>query len=324
MMLFNNLFERRILKKFPWEKRVSLIVLVYISTLTALNASAAIQDAFVTDVSDRAFSVVWASTESVVDASVRLYLDENGDNEVENTDQILVSGEVNNAHINGLRKIAITGLNSDTNYYIKLETNTVSGPEIYPEEGLIEVITALPFNIAEGNSPIANPIVQYSVQDLSENALPGSMVLIEVQGASLSPLSAFVTENGRAYIDLNNLFDLGGSRFNVIDSDVLELTEMRGSVVCPNFVSHTLQRFRLPPVTENMSLPFIQLGSLSQCQQYDINCDGLVDFVDMALVSELDGADSTLCAFNPDGDVLKDGIIDVFDVNAIDDFIQAQ
>lgn len=316
MKLFNNLLEMK--------KRIIATALVCTAPLMVMNVSAAIQDAFITDISDRAFSVVWTSTEGLEDASVRLYLDENGESEIENTDQNLVSGEVTGAHTNGLRKIAITGLTADSIYYVRLETNTDSGLETYPEDGLIEVVTALPFTVALGNNPIANPIVQYSVKDLSDNALPGSMVLIEVQGASLSPLSAFVTENGQAYVDLNNLYDLGGSRFNVADSDVLEITEMRGNVACPNFVSHTLQRFRLPPATENISLPIVQLGSLTQCQQYDINCDGLVDVLDMALVTELDGTDSSLCAFNPDRDVLVDGIIDVFDVNAIDDFIQTQ
>ena len=102
--------------------------ILLLSFLGSFSLYAAVSDVTVTDVTTRAFSVVWVSDEAVTAASVRVYSDIGRETELSGLLTInIVSPAL--ALSNGIAKIDVTGLEANTRYYIE---GTPYDKEQYP------------------------------------------------------------------------------------------------------------------------------------------------------------------------------------------------
>ncbi|MGR9106887.1 MAG: hypothetical protein ACU843_08165 [Gammaproteobacteria bacterium] len=285
--------------------------------------SAAITDVTVTDVTTRAFAVVWVSDEEVTDAKVRVYDDNTGQNEITSSLTInVVSASHPQAHAQGIVKVHIAGLAAGTDYFFNTETTGPSGVVIFPliPAPLLEVTTAL--NTTRENSsggPIVNDLIRHDIFT-PDGTTPAdwALLLVNVPGISKYPISGFVAsgfDSPSAVVDLNNIFDeQSGSSAEVNSGAVIELTEFRGLVCNPS--DQKLLRFRrAPPHLE--SPPITELETGSRCFPADTVCDDMVNILDVQRVLNIFNETSGSCRFNSDLDIVEDSVINILDVQSV-------
>lgn len=293
---------------------------------------AGVHDVLVTDVTPRAFSVVWVSDEPVLDARVRIFSDPDGTAEITGSlTGELVSAAVQGADALGLVKVDVTGAQPDTVYYLRTETDAAAGLTTYPVDAPpLEVKTAVGNAVAAADgSPIANDLLIHTVANPQDAAaLPGALVLLRVPAVSRYPLTAFVGADGdaaSAVIDLNNLFaDLppDGDGYNAQTSPgaVIEITDYRGSL-CASPADQALTRIRrlpaaaaAPPLTEAQAPApcFSPTGTAA-----DFDCSGSVNPIDFNEFLMRFGSSRAAdpCRFHPDFDLNGDDGVDPRDFN---------
>ena len=109
------------------------LFLFFCTLVSPFAALAEIHDVTVTDVTPHAFAVVGFSDEPVLDATVRVFADESGLDEITaNLSISLVSANFPEALDRGIVKVDVVGLEPDTAYFFSLETTTGSGVLTYP------------------------------------------------------------------------------------------------------------------------------------------------------------------------------------------------
>jgi len=300
-----------------------------VSNFYTMQAHAAVADVTVSDVTTRAFSVVWVSDEEITSATIRVYEDENGDIPV--TDGIVVKlVSPPEALSNGIAKVDVTGLAADTIYFIETETIGVGEgavPVFFPEStsALIEVKTALSTTRENPTGgPIVNDLIQHEIFEpdgVTESQ--GTLLMLKIPSISEYPLTAFVGEGfsvPQAVVDLNNLFeDASGISAEVLANTVMELSEFRG-LLC-NVADQ--KRTSLRRVPEHLEDPSItELEAPAACfspggTSVDFNCDSRIGLEDLGALAARFGLEQPDCRFNHDFDFNEDGRVGLFDLGAL-------
>ena len=293
--------------------------------LSGTSLAATVSDIAFTDVTTRAFSVVWASDESVTTGTVRVYADQAGLTELTvGLGLTLVSGSVSQAHGLGLVKLDVTGLSGGTCYYVQTETtggSTVQSPVAAP---FLEVCTSLTTTKQTGGgSPIANDLILHDVYE-PDGVTPsaGALVLLSAPNDGAYPVSRFVGQgftSPSTALDMNNLYDATGVSLEVAGGELLELTEYRG-LVCAGLTDHRLVRMRRAPSHEEalaLGGPITQLESADVCFFADTFCDDTIDVLDAQRVLNAFGGQSGDCRYNSDLDLVVDQDINVLDVQSV-------
>ncbi|MBV1882026.1 MAG: hypothetical protein KUG82_10350 [Pseudomonadales bacterium] len=289
--------------------------------LTTELIEAEVYETTVSDVTTKAFSVVWVSDEAVTEANVRVYSDSAGLFEI--TPSIVVSSlDVPFAHDIGIVKIDVGGLDATTHYYFHTETSSASGTVTQPSDGsLIPVTTAVRVRRANDlDQPIVNDLIHYEAFGLNGvGALPGSVVFFSVPSISPYPISSFVGETGfpigSTINDLNNLFDSSGLSAEIDEDDIILITEMRG-LYCTDLVGQKMMRYAKMPGHDETPI----ISALEQavgCFEADTICDRAVNVLDVQFVLNGFGYASGECGYNPQLDVISDNAINVLDVQKV-------
>ena len=314
--------------RFLLSKQVIVLLLsMFVSHFYTLQVHAAVSDVTVSDVTTRAFSVVWVSDEAITSATVRVYSDIEGANQV-------IAGIALNlvsppaALINGIAKVDVTGLAADTVYYIDTETvGDTTGSVFFPEAAstLIEVKTALSTtreNLTGG--PIVNDLIQHEIFEpdgITESQ--GTLLMLKIPSISSYPLTAFVGEGfsvPQAVVDLNNLFeDASGISAEVLANTIMELSEFRGLLCNIEDQKKTLKR-RVPAHVEVPSIT--ELEGPAACfspggASVDFNCDSRIGLADLGALAARFGLEQPDCRFNLDFDFNEDGRVGLFDLGAL-------
>jgi hypothetical protein len=299
-----------------------------LAAFLCLPAGAAVVDVTVADVTTRSFSVVWASSEPVTAASVRVFSDAAGSAELTPGLGIaLVSSAFPPALALGVVKVAVTGVAPETCVYVQTQTVGASGTVLEPAAAPFrEVCTAAHTTRASATDQvIANDLLSHPVfAPGSASPALGALVLVRVPGVGAYPLSAFVGEGGfdppAAVVDLNNLFDPATRRSADVPSGArLEIVEFRG-LRCPALEDHQLLRFRRVPAHEEVAQigrRLTELEAPAPCFFADVVCDGTVNILDAQRLLNVFGAVDDECAFNPDFDIVADGVVNILDVQSV-------
>ena len=301
---------------------------LFICIVAATQAMADVADVKVTDVTDRSFSLVWASENPVNSAGVRVFADADGVVELEDFETTLVSEQFPPALDNGIVKVVVSGFQPDTTLYYQ----TLTGAYI-PDEGLaipddIEFPAGPPFpsvttasearKINAVSQPIVNDLLR--IPGLAPDQLTaatGTLIVLDAQDTGIGPISAFVTNGGlssNAIVDLNNIFDVIGQNAEIPDDEILLVTHYRGRLC--TLESQKLVRFRRVPA--HAEVPRItEVEDADTCFFADGVCDDTVNILDFQFV--LNAFNRTLgdCSFNPDLDVVQDDVINILDVQSV-------
>jgi Dockerin type I domain len=306
-------------------QRILLHFLVFLSfQFTSLNAVSQIQDVHVTDISDRAFSVVWAVDEAVNDADAAVFMDARGIATVESAVIDVLSGEAPAAHKQGLVKLSVSGLAPSSTYYVRLESSSLKKASQFPvDSSLLSVTTApsLSFINRQGE-PVINELMSYRFSPKDTLGTGVGRVVILDSPSLFSPISAFVGSAGEgnavALFNLNNLRDRKGHplELSLFKSHPLEITELHGYGVCDGLVGHRRTKYRQAPIKHE--LPKISsITETDSCILGDVNCDGAVDGTDLTLLTKYIGVSTGECLLNADFDINSDGIVDKQDAQEL-------
>jgi hypothetical protein len=286
-------------------------------------ATGAMLDAIISDVTTRAFSVVWASDRPVSwdEISVRVFeSDDAGNRGDEITDTLTVSVlATEHALANGVVKVDVVGLLADRLYYVTAHSDHADGESfVLPESGpgLRVRTAALTTKVGASNAPIVNDLILYQLPE-PVDATDGTLLVVSVAGVSRYPVSAFFGSDveSAAIIDLNNVYDADGASAEVAAGDVLDVTWYRGRK-CPEIVHHRERTFRRAPAPPD-EVPITSLEVPDFCHFADTFCDGVIDISDIQRVVSVLNAVEGSCRFNPELDVFADGFIDISDIQRI-------
>lgn len=292
-------------------------------------AFAQISDVTVSDVTIRAFSIIWVSDEPVESATLHVYSDEQGTNEV--TDDLSIALVSPAAALDrGIVKIDVTGALANTQYFVSGDMTDKSGvvstlPQV--DEPLISVQLAKEATrIDENGEPIANDLLMQTVLGL-DGLTPAvdELILVSVPQKSQYPISAFSTQDetgAKILLDLNNLFAKSTSKsLKVPNGSPVQIAHFRG-ISCPS-EQQKIKKLRRLPVKVELS-PVAEVEVPQSCfspenKAVDFNCDGNIAFGDFNIflsefgISNL--ADTPNCGFNEDFDLNQDKTIDFGDFN---------
>ncbi|MGR9108132.1 MAG: hypothetical protein ACU843_14495 [Gammaproteobacteria bacterium] len=294
-----------------------------LSTFYCSQLVAAIADLTVTDVTTRAFSVVWVADEEVTDAKVRVFDDNTGQNEITASLSItVVSASQPQAHLFGVVKVDGKGLSPDTDYFFDTETTLLSGVEVFPAPPapLIGVRTALSTTKENSNGgPIVNDLIVHDIF-APDGTTPAdwALMVVKAPGISIYPVSGFVGAgigSPSTIVDLNNLFsDQSGTSAEVNSGTVLELAEFRG-LVCSQAEQKLLRFRKAPPHLE--SPPITELEQSAKCFSADTVCDDTVNILDVQRVLNVLNETKGSCLFNSDLDIVVDDVINILDAQSV-------
>lgn len=288
-----------------------------------IPAVAVVSDTQITDVTTRAFSVVWVSGEQVTSATttVKVFSDASGSSDITATLNVTPVSPPP-ALLQGIVKVDVTGFAPGTTAYVRTVTNGVESPNLLPIRTALESTKANP-----NNQPIVNDLILHKIfLPDGVNPAEGALLLVKIPSISSYPLTAFVGEgytSPAAVVDLNNLFNDGtGLSAEVKGGEVIEVTELRGIQSC-NLNDQKLTRIRRAPQhKENPAIT--ELESPAPCFSpsniaADFNCDGKINAIDFNEflikfgTSKLNPASK--CKFSSDFDLYKDDKIDAVDFN---------
>ncbi|MCP5443671.1 MAG: hypothetical protein H6968_11610 [Chromatiaceae bacterium] len=290
-------------------------------------AHAAVRDTIITDVSTRAFSVVWVSDAAVTDATVRVFADAAGDFEITSSLNVVVeSASIASAHSLGIVKVDVQGLQADTTYYVETETNTLVFPAA--DDPLLDVTTAATTTVSNPDgTPITNDLIVHEIFE-PDGVTPadGALLVLQIPSISQYPLTAFVAdgiETPGAMVDLSNIVsDATGTNAQVTGDTVIQINEYRGAI-CASLDDQKLLRLRRAPTHEEtpsiseaeISAPCFSPFGLAA----DFNCDARIGAGDLNLFLSKYGLSSTEaepdCRFNEDYDLNADRRVGAGDLN---------
>lgn len=197
--------------------RTTALLLAARAAFAPLAAAPAASPGIVTDVTPRGFSVVWTTDEPAA-ASLEIYTDAAGTNPVPAAvvtphPAANDSGNVREAaEALGVMKVAVTGLEADTEYYYRsISTGRGgSGAATGPVRPARTADLPLRAEAAPALVPLANPVLRFDLY-LPDGVTPaeGALLLVEIPGAA-APVSAFAGGGGlpapTVLADLNNLY----------------------------------------------------------------------------------------------------------------------
>lgn len=291
--------------------------------LLAPAVDADIRDVQVTDVTDRAFSVVWAADEVVKEAKIRVFRDASGLSEITPLKTRLVSAEIAGAHSAGFGKMDVYGLDPATIYYFQLQNVSDAAISYFPQAApFAQVVTADAKRVSDADGrPIRNPLLVLPASSAdSLSPATGTLVVVNVSGFSVSPISTFLDHSKQnsavALIDLNNLYAKGNSAFSA--DQVITLTEYSGFKTCPELTAHRIIRYRKASPA-NLANP--ELLTLVRCTQHDLDCSGAVDQEDLQRLSSYLGTRRGTCGYHDEMDLDANGLVDEQDAQAVSDAI---
>ena len=318
------------------EKNVDFLILLFLNSrkqfcrLTILAAYlvfspliwAEVSDVTITDVTTRAFSVVWLSDEPVTDATVRVFSDQEGLDDITDTLTVsLISANFPPSHNQGIVKVDLTGLQSATTVYVQTITTgqneTVQFPQTAPFMSLQTAAITTRENTV--GAPLVNDLIGHEIYAADGlTAAVGTLVMVEAPDHSIYPLTAYVEDgfaSPLAVVDLNNLFtDQTGMSAEVAADTVLIISEFRG-LLC-SVEDHKLLRFRKVPAHEE-NPPITELETAGLCFFADTVCDDQVNILDVQRVLNIFNEVLGDCAFNPDMDIVDDAVINILDVQSV-------
>jgi hypothetical protein len=302
----------------------------------ARSGAASVSDVTVADVTTRAFSAVWASSEPVTTATVRVFSDAGGTHEITSTLSLtLVSTSFPPALTQGIVKVGVVGLSPNTDVYFQTLTTGSSGTVQFPAAPpFLQVHTATKtIKVNASNQPVANDVLQHDVF-APDGVTPAAGTLLVVAAPNLGayPLTAFVGEGvpaPAAVVDLTNLFTAAsGVNAEVSVGQILTVTEFRG-LVCPGLADHKLLRFRRAPAAGTGGGPapgpvlapepprVTELKAPSECFFADTVCDDMVNTADAQRVLDIFSRTQGQCGFNSDLDIVADHTINILDVQSV-------
>lgn len=288
------------------------------------GSEAAVSEAIVSDVTTRAFSIIWVSDEPVTDARLRIFRDPDATDEITSAlESRLVSADFSPALLYGVVKIDVVGLEPATIYYIQTETDggsgTVSFPASPPLLDLVVQTASETTRIGAQGDLIANDLILHEAFVPGGIMGAGSLLVARIPSVAPYPISAFAGEHGvplpQVLLDLNNVFDETGVTAEVTQNAILELSLYRG-LACSDPSEQRLFQFRrAPPDEEAPEVSSAEPGTA--CFAADTVCDGEIDILDAQRVLNRLNETETGCAFNPDLDLVEDGVINILDVQSV-------
>lgn len=291
--------------------------------LAPIFACADIQNIHVTDVTTRAFSVVWASDEIISDARILIFSDAEGLTEINDINVALVSQSVANAHQQGIGKLDMTSLEPNATYYFQLESISSGASSFFPVATPYQQITTASRTTVDhtgGQAIINNVLTHALVHPDGISITEGTLLVVDVPGVALSPVTAFIGDLGvqspLGMIDLNNIYGLDGQRIQIPENQMITVTEYRGFDMCPGLNDHQITRYRFASTNEGIP-SYTQVGEAILCETFDLNCDGVISNADVQFVSDTLGANQGSCLFNEDFDFVFDNTIDIADEQAV-------
>jgi len=281
-------------------------------------------DVTASDVTTRAFSVVWVLDELVNDATVRVFAEPAGTTEL--TGGLTITLEASPAALAlGVVKVDVTGLAPDTCYYFQTETTGTAMVQSPAAPPFTEVCTALSTSKAGGSlAPIINDLIAVDLfQPDGTTAADGALLVLSVPAVGAYPISSFAGANlplPAAAVDLGNLFDpVGGDSAQPATDDVMLIRQFRG-LHCSNLQNHQLVQYRRVPAHDEipgLGQPITEVETGTDCFFADTECDDTIDILDAQRVLNVFASQSGDCAFNPDLDIVPDQTINVLDVQSV-------
>lgn len=295
---------------------------------------AAVSDVQATDVTTRAFSVVWASDIPVIAASVRVFTDSAGTAEITAGLSVQVVAPAG-ALGAGLVKVDVVGVEPDTTYFYQAINDGVISPPAGP---LPAVQTASRMNFATtAGTHLANTVLLARLfKPDATTPAAAALLLVEAPGLSRHPVSGFVGGGGAAapdvIVDLNNLYALAtGENLVLAAGTPLRLTAYRG-LDCPGLADHLLARLRrVPPAPSTPAITEVATADTCFAPNgiaMDFNCDTTIDGLDTDRFREQFPRETSVaapnCAFHPDFDPTQDLRVGVGDFNLLMSVLGAQ
>jgi hypothetical protein len=301
--------------------------------LLSQAAIAGVHDVTISDVTPRAFSVIWVSDVPVGAATVRVFTSPDGVDEITaGLDITTVSDAYPVAHERGIVKVDVVGLEPSSTYYVLTRTEGLGSPAEIVEYPLasdppLTVQTAVAVSVSQSTDPsrpIANDLYHQALYDPDGAGAPeGSLMLIRVPGLSPYPVSAFVGDRSPAPVamaDLNNLFAEDGHSVQVPARQPLEIVELRGGV-CDASSQLRLRTRRAPeepdPVTTELLAPdpcFSPDGVSA-----DFDCSGRIGPGDFESFAGHYRSARPACGYHPDYDFNADGRVGLSDFGRFGD-----
>lgn len=284
------------------------------------GARAAVLDLTPTDVTPRAFSVVWVSDVAPTATSVRVFLAADGTSEV--TGSLAIAPAV---VANGIVKIDVGGALPGTCYYVQSSTtagSVVLAPATPP---FLAICTPLAASAADATAkPIPSDVVAldlFAPDGLTPGT--GTLLLASIPGSSAYPIASWVGNTvpaPAALADLGRFFDATTQKtLEPVAGAPMTMTQLRG-LLCPGAVSHRLLRYRRVPAHLEVSILGTSIAEMEPavpCHFADTSCDGTVSAADSQRVVDAFFSLPGSCRFNPDLDLVSDGEIDVLDLQRL-------
>ena len=274
------------------------------------------------NVTTRGFSLVWAFDEAIANATIRVYADPSGADEI-TSDLNIVDATAGSAAVraNGLGMIDARGLAPDTTVYVQLESVGATGSDFWPSAPpYFAVRTAVRVTRGIGEpvgAAIANDLVQHVFLDADAATLvPDAVALLDVVDSSAYPLAELsAAGGGQLRFDTTNLYDAAGVSLNLEQQSPVRITELLG-LRCAGLVDHRRVRERRMRVQGEVP-PVSSLQTPDLCAVGDTVCDGVIDVLDLQFVLDRDGAASGDCAYLSELDTDGDADIDPQDTDPI-------
>ena len=157
----------------------------------------------VTDVTPRAFSLVWVSNQEA-SCFANVYTDAEGSNLIKDVTIMDESAGHPPAGQNGVMKVKVSGLNPDSLYYFQIVTVSGELVQVEPASGPLPSVRTELTSVVVNNDLLAHRIL------MSDGLTPaeGALLLAEVQGGSY-PITGWVGDGVSvpwAFVDLNNVY----------------------------------------------------------------------------------------------------------------------
>ncbi|MCP3868707.1 MAG: hypothetical protein GY703_11555 [Gammaproteobacteria bacterium] len=313
-------------------KLLGMITVVVAGSIGS-SAHALVSDLVITDVTTRAFSVVWVSNEAVTDATVSVY-DESLTDITDSLDLYMDSDA--ETLENGIVRVDVQGLQAGTSYFVTTQTESVN--EETSETSIIDfpadIDNAHPVDTAQGataanfdGTPIVNDLLIHDVYKPDQTPSSRTLVMMSVPELSDYPLTAFVgkgIDTPDAIVDLSNLVglvmdDTSGeeklTNIQVNGGEAIEISEYRGRLCKSQIEDQRLVRYRRAPWHEEQPA-ITEAEQLAACfSPADFNCDGVVDPIDFNEFLIRFGSSVPSCSFSADYDLAEDGVVDPIDFN---------
>lgn len=295
--------------------------------LLSTPSLAAVVDITPTDVTTRAFSVVWASDESVTTATLHVFADSLGTTDLTGSlNFTLASQAVPPALTLGVVKVDVAGLAASTCYYFQTETTGASGTVMSPSVApFTEVCTQIATQLHNASDvPIINDLITIDVNE-PDGMTPaiGALLVLSAPSLATHPLAVFVGDAFTApgtVVDLNNLYgSTTQTRAEVLEDEILQISEFRG-LLCPNLAAHRLTRYRRAPrhgEVDTIGFPITEVEIPGPCFFADTLCDDTIDVLDVQRVLNAFNSQPGDCSYNSDFDIVADQAINILDVQSV-------